>query len=143
MHRLHRWLFVSQATRKAALLCFSAVLRDGLRPGRRFSRPRRWVRLRHRRAVIFSATTRSSSRSHVGQTAYIGLDVRLSKGQTQFVRPVISLDFFTSGAGPFFYNGVLQCGRRRMRTRHSRSTRVHDPCKNVNWTFTVSLHVLP
>ena len=84
---------------------------------------------------------------HLGSEADFCLQVRLSDGT---VEKVPAGDFIPSsgGAGPFDFNGAgfpLAYVPRQadVNKQFPIYAIYHDPCKNVNWTFTVTLHVIP
>jgi hypothetical protein len=143
MNRLHRWLSVSQATRKAALLCFSAVLWASLALAAAApARADGCAYVTGGRAYLDSQNNSQQLTVHVGDIAQVRLYVRLSNGQTPYI-PGSNLNILTNGAGPVLGNGTYLVVTADANKTFPLYVVYHDPCKNVNWTFTVSLHVLP
>jgi hypothetical protein len=155
MTRLNRWLSVSQATRKAAQLLFGAVLlatvslaaaaparADGcpyVTGGRlSFTNPDRGgVDLGQQITLSYSAD----------DVAFLRLQVNLSNGNVANVTMNKETTYSAgTGTGGIFYSACCEYyrpGLRDINKQFPLYAIYHDPCKNVNWTFTVSLHVIP
>jgi hypothetical protein len=72
----------------------------------------------------------------------VGLQVRLSDGQTKLVPDGPDLTYFSGGAGTVRL-GLYRPAPQDVNKTFPIYVLYHDPCKNVTWTFTVSLHVIP
>jgi hypothetical protein len=82
----------------------------------------------------------------VGANAFFALQVRLSNGQTPVLLADPNMTASTDGAGILFIRGGLtgyQASPQDANKSFPIYVRYFDPCKNVTWTFTVSLHVIP
>jgi hypothetical protein len=153
MSRLNPWRSVSQATRKAALLCSSAVLVTALAlaaaaPARAAGCPyvtggRLFYCYFNGSGDLGQQATRSvdnpiAFRLHVNLSDGTVADVSLSDNTT-----------YSAGTGMGFFS-YLYVGaefyvplQADVNKQFPLYAIYHDPCKNVNWTFTVSLHVIP
>ena len=153
MNRLHRWLSVSQATRKAALLCFSAVLVTALAlaaaaPARAQNCPYVTGGRLFFCGVFEDFNFGQQVTVHVGRPAFICLQVRLSDGTVKNVSHSINTTYSAgTGAGDFIFGDDVAVDYNSVQADANKQFPLyaiyHDPCKNVNWTFTVSLHVIP
>jgi len=100
-------------------------------------------------AFFVTPSTGQQVTTHVGGGAVaFQLQVRLSNGQTKDVTRDGNTHYFTNGAGNFGSNFANTQGLYGPEPPDVNKTfpiylRYTDPCKNVTWTFTVSLHVIP
>ena len=152
MNRLHRWLFVSQATHKAALLCLSAVLVTALAlaaaaPARAQNCPyvtggRLAFCMDNGRVDLGQQVT-----AHVGQNVFLCLHVNLSDGSVANVTQNGNTSYSVgTGTGYIRHFELVELyvpPAADANKQFPLYAIYHDACKNVNWTFTVSLHVIP
>jgi hypothetical protein len=82
----------------------------------------------------------------LGSEASFCLQVRLSDGTVKNV-PARDIIPSSGGAGPFDFNPGFPSAYMTRQADVNKQFPIyavyHDPCKNVNWTFTVTLHVIP
>jgi hypothetical protein len=150
MSRLNRWLSVSLATRKAALLCSILLTALGLAA----AAPARAQGCAYVTGGRLSFCSLDKSvdfgqqiTTHVHKAVFLCLHVSLSDGQVVDATVTDRTTYSAgTGAGPLspfqlvaLYGPVAADANKQFPLYAI----YHDPCKNVNWTFTVSLHVIP
>jgi hypothetical protein len=95
--------------------------------------------------AAFPSNAQQQLTVHVGETALLGLEVRLSNGQTLDVSTDPNTLYSTHGAGAFVTDSFI--GYRPSARDANKTFPIYaqylDPCKNLTWTFTMSLHVIP
>jgi hypothetical protein len=80
---------------------------------------------------------------HVGGTACVCLHVRLSNGQVPDVTTSANTNYFSGGHGTFSPKQCYHAVAADANKQFPIYATYHDTCKNVTWTFTSSLHVVP
>jgi hypothetical protein len=95
------------------------------------------------RAFFFN-NDRQQLTVHATDLGEVGLLVRLSNGQTLDVTNDPNTRYSSNGAGVFIEGtGAYSPSAPDVNKTFPLYARYFDPCKNVTWTFTVSLHVIP
>jgi hypothetical protein len=95
---------------------------------------------------FFSNNAQQQLTIHGGEVALLTLQVRLSNGQTLDVTTDPNTTYSTDGAGLFGFGSGLVAflpSPTNANKTFPIYARYFDPCKNVTWTFTMSLHVIP
>ena len=151
MSWLNLWKSVSLATRKAALLGCGAILWATLAlaaaaPARADVCDITGGRLSFT-SFDGSVDYGQQITAHVGQQVFLRLQVRLPDGSVQN-----DLDSsntrFAAGTGAGSITNLNPLGQYVPAAADAKKqfplyAIFHDNCRNVNWTFTVSLHVIP